>query len=559
MKHLPGKAAISPANPLYYPLVSQSEWENLASLLSLAVGCVAAIVLASRFVPAAWIDELQTRFKRCSQRPLVCGVALAAVSITINTLIAVHNGIPQPMVHDESSYLLAGDTFAHARLTNPTPPFPEHFETPQQLMTPTYMSKYFPGQGIALALGQVLTGRPIVGVWLSTAAAVVGIYWMLLGFFSRPWALLGAMVATLHPQLLDWSQTYWGGSVATLGSAVFIGAWGRLMLRISPGASMLLALSMLILGNSRPFEGSLVVLPLLIALALKHKGDLKKMAVPAGIVLLMGVVAMGYYNDRITGNAFELPYLKYADEYEIYPKFWFLPPRSVRSYSNPAMAYVHRDFERLAYLCFSTVARAIDNSRYRFNLLFSSLLNQSILLLPLAMALLSKKTTRLRWITLTAAVFVVAMWTEIFLYSHYLSPLLPAIIVLVLFGWQRLQFSSRQPVGRALALACVVGFLAGSVMSAAQPSSRDPDMLDQHSVVKQLPPLQSGRHLVFVSYAPMHSYHAELVHNLSDLDQSRIIWARSLGPDADRPVAEHFKDRQVWTLHVGGKLDLKRF
>ena len=123
-------------------------------------------------------------------------------------------------MQDEFSYLLAADTFAHGRLTNPTPPFPEHFETPHVLVRPTYMSKYPPGQGIALAIGQLFTTQPIIGVWLSSAAAAAAIYWMLLGFIPAPWSLLGGLAAAIHPQMLAWSQTYWGRSVAVLGSAL---------------------------------------------------------------------------------------------------------------------------------------------------------------------------------------------------------------------------------------------------------------------------------------------------------------------------------------------------
>ena len=57
--------------------------------------------------------------------------------------------IPLPFVPDDFSFLLASDTFAHGRLTNPTPAMWIHFESIHITMQPTYQSMYFPGAGIA--------------------------------------------------------------------------------------------------------------------------------------------------------------------------------------------------------------------------------------------------------------------------------------------------------------------------------------------------------------------------------------------------------------------------
>src|ERR1700730_12258589 len=165
----------------------------LAWKLLFAVGLSAFVVfpeLGSRCFRFAGLALRRVARERVLALTVV-GVASFALSAGTSLLVRM----PQPFVHDEFSYLLAGDTFSHGRMTNPTHPMWQHFETFHEIQQQTYASKYPPGQGLALAMGQTISGYPIGGGWLSTALACAAVCWMMYGWLPGRWALAGGLVA----------------------------------------------------------------------------------------------------------------------------------------------------------------------------------------------------------------------------------------------------------------------------------------------------------------------------------------------------------------------------
>ena len=262
------------------------------------------LLLAMRFpaLGAATFARVERAFEQIANRPRLSVIGIGVLALTARLVVLPIAPVPEPRANDEFSHLLLADTLVHGRVANPVHPMWIHFETFHEIVRPSYASMYPPAQGIFLAMGRALAREPFAGVCLSVAILCAAICWMLQGWLSPPWSLLGGVIAVARFGVFNyWANSYWGGAAAGIGGALVLGALIRIVRNGRPRHAVWLGVGLALLANSRPFEGFILSMPVAVALAIwlfrqpgaDFRGSIRRVMLPLALVLAVAASATG--------------------------------------------------------------------------------------------------------------------------------------------------------------------------------------------------------------------------------------------------------------------------
>ena len=495
-----------------------------------------------------WGDKVLPGF---AQRAAATGRAVLLVGLFAavgNATLTWIQGPPVPEVSDEWSYLLAGDTFASGRVTNPASPHPA-LVGENVIGSPTYQSKYPPATGLILALGQSLGGEPVVGLWLSAGLLAAACTWCCQAWLPPGWPIFGGLLLAFRLGMGSyWNQSFWGGSIAAIGGALLYGAVMRLTRKPRLAESLLLALGLAMLASSRPLEGLLVSLPAAWMLGRwlygltppRRRVAMLTVVFPIAFMLMLTAAGIAYYNWRVTGEASLMPHFHYKDLYQTHSEFVWNRQADVSSaHQIPINPRIGDET--------SWWSVGLLQGAYRVWLVLFFMLSPA-LAVPL---LLGFGTLRDRssWTLVIACLLVLLSHFAVDqFYPHYAAPLVAPMWILALMVLRSLyEMKWRQrPVGAGLgivaSLVIVISFLAQ--VPAFRPDEGSPSRnLEQ---VRALLEAKSGQQLVLIQPSPRFN------RNGADLRGTDVLWAFDYGAESNRELVELFPDHERWRVDLYG-------
>jgi hypothetical protein len=276
---------------------------------------------------------------------------------------------------------------------------------------------------------------------------------------------------------------------------------------------------------------------------------------PLLLVLVPVGAWMAFYDFRVTGNAFVMPYIVHERQYAAASAFFWVKPRPPAVYHHAVMRqfWLHWDFDR----------KAFQRKYFVFTRLpFYASIEDFYLGVPLFLAVLFcapavARSRRGRLAFWMLVLFLGGVGVNVEFTPHYAAPATALFYIVAASALRLLRRLRPQKAWKEFALGFAMVIVALQVTASAFQADhrflydkRD-FQVERAQVLSSLNKF-SQKQLVIVRYGPKHDIHHEWVYNRANIDASAIVWARSMSPEKDQALISYFKDRRVWLLDENG-------
>jgi hypothetical protein len=432
-------------------------------------------------------------------------------------------------------------------------PLHQFFETFFVLQEPAYASIFPLGQGLILAIGWTIFGHPWAGVALSIGGLCALCYWMLRGWTTPGWALIGGLLAVIEfGPLSQWMNSYWGGGGAACAGCLVFGALPRLRRGGRCRYAALLGLGVGVSWLCRPYETIFLIFSVVLFL-LPSWRSMVRPALLASAVAIPALALSLVQNKSVTGSWTMLPYQLSQYQYGVPTTFTVQP---IPAPHRPLTREQQLDYEQQ-----SQVHEIAGNYwlRWAGRLRFYRFFFLAPLYVAIPFFLWRLRTWPSVWVLLTIFLFSLGTNFYPYFYSHYIAALTCLFVLVSLMG---LEYLNRwnEPAASILLFLCVAHFVfwyglhfsrSDELYAAITPleswdaiNHGDPE---GRIAINQKLNQQINQQLVFVRYWPQHQFQ-EWVYNAADIDGSRIVWARDLGPEENQKLLHYYPNRTAWLL-----------
>src|SRR5262249_14976692 len=244
--------------------------------------------------------------------------------------------------------------------------------------------------------------------------------------------------------------------------------------------------------------------------------------------------------------------------------FWQQPRASLPTYNHPVMQsyyedwHIHQYHEAHFHPLITAGKRVFSCWRFFLSPLLSLPIAVLIGILPYGFSLRDLGPTNGSLLVMCLISFAAMLLPVPFL-PHYAAPMVCVAWALVLQAMRRVSIWGHRGslkglfLVRAIVLCCIAVFaITASTLARGNPRSFLPIDLTRPNLFRARilneAQTQHSKCLIFVHYRPDHFTEEEWVYNDADIDASKIVWAREMGPEQDERLMQYFSGREIWVL-----------